>query len=86
MANDVEPRRSCKHIFVTGGVASSLGKGLTASSQRFNYDYDEGELKEIGGQVQQITRKVETTHVLFNNNYEDQGQRGARALTNILVA
>ena len=25
-------RRSTKHIFVTGGVASSLGKGLTASS------------------------------------------------------
>jgi uncharacterized protein YecE (DUF72 family) len=61
-------------------------KGLTASSQRFNYDYNEGELKEIGGQVQKIARKVETTHVLFNNNYEDQGQRGARALTNILAA
>ncbi len=26
------PRRPTKHIFVTGGVASSLGKGLTASS------------------------------------------------------
>jgi len=26
------PSRSTKHIFVTGGVASSLGKGLTASS------------------------------------------------------
>jgi CTP synthase len=25
-------RQGCKHIFVTGGVASSLGKGLTASS------------------------------------------------------
>jgi CTP synthase len=25
-------RSGCKHIFVTGGVASSLGKGLTASS------------------------------------------------------
>jgi CTP synthase len=25
-------RTGCKHIFVTGGVASSLGKGLTASS------------------------------------------------------
>src|SRR6188472_2363756 len=24
--------RACRHIFVTGGVASSLGKGLTASS------------------------------------------------------
>jgi CTP synthase len=28
----VEPAEMAKHIFVTGGVASSLGKGLTASS------------------------------------------------------
>ena len=27
-----EERVAAKHIFVTGGVASSLGKGLTASS------------------------------------------------------
>ena len=60
-------------------------KGLTASSQRFNYDYDEDELNEIGGKVQMIARNVETTHVLFNNNYEGQGQRGARALTDILA-
>ncbi len=31
----------------------------TASCER-----DEDELKEIGGQVQKIARKVETTHVL----------------------
>ena len=28
----LEPARAAKHIFVTGGVASSLGKGLTGSS------------------------------------------------------
>ncbi|WP_433025895.1 CTP synthase [Actinomycetospora sp. CA-053990] len=28
----VQPARTTKHVFVTGGVASSLGKGLTASS------------------------------------------------------
>jgi uncharacterized protein YecE (DUF72 family) len=60
-------------------------KGLKASSQRFDYDHNEEELTEIGGQVQKIARKVETTHVLFNNNYEDQGQRGARALTKLLA-
>ncbi len=30
--NPVEASKQTKHIFVTGGVASSLGKGLTASS------------------------------------------------------
>ena len=59
-------------------------KGLKASSQRFDYDYNEDELKDIGGRVRKIAREVETTHVLFNNNYQDQGQRGARTLTNIL--
>ena len=28
----MQPSRTTKHVFVTGGVASSLGKGLTASS------------------------------------------------------
>ncbi|MEJ2864817.1 CTP synthase [Actinomycetospora sp. OC33-EN07] len=28
----MQPARTTKHVFVTGGVASSLGKGLTASS------------------------------------------------------
>jgi uncharacterized protein YecE (DUF72 family) len=59
-------------------------KGLNASSQRFDYDYNEDELEEIGGHVKTISGQVETTHVLFNNNYQDQGQRGARALTAIV--
>jgi CTP synthase len=29
---DGQPARTTKHIFVTGGVVSSLGKGLTAAS------------------------------------------------------
>ncbi|AKG42150.1 CTP synthase [Streptomyces sp. JH002] len=32
MATVSSPHKTTKHIFVTGGVASSLGKGLTASS------------------------------------------------------
>jgi uncharacterized protein YecE (DUF72 family) len=61
-------------------------KGLKSSSQRFDYDYDDAELREIGSNVKQIAGKAETTHVLFNNNYQDQGQRGARALTEIVSA
>jgi uncharacterized protein YecE (DUF72 family) len=40
-------------------------KGFTASSQRFNYDYNEEELKEIGGDVQK---------------YRAQGRNDARAV------
>jgi uncharacterized protein YecE (DUF72 family) len=59
-------------------------KGLNASSSRFDYDYDQHELEEIAGHVQQLAPKARRVHVLFNNNYEDQGQRGAAALTALL--
>jgi len=42
------------------------------------------ELKEIAGEVAEISEKVETTHVLFNNNYQDQGQRGAATMRTLL--
>jgi uncharacterized protein YecE (DUF72 family) len=60
-------------------------KGLKASSQRFDYDYNDDELGEIAGEVKTLARKVQTTHVLFNNNYQDQGQRGAKTLTKLLA-
>jgi uncharacterized protein YecE (DUF72 family) len=59
-------------------------KGLKTSSQRFDYDYNNDELQEIAGEVAKIADKVETTHVLFNNNYQDQGQRGAATLRTLL--
>ena len=59
-------------------------KGLKASSARFDYDYDEAELREIAHGVEAIAKKAASTHVLFNNNYQDQGQRGAAALTALL--
>ena len=48
-------------------------KGLKASSQRFDYDYNDAELTEIGAQVKVLADSVQSTHVLFNNNYQDRG-------------
>jgi uncharacterized protein YecE (DUF72 family) len=59
-------------------------KGLTTSSQRFNYEYGEGELREVAANVRRVSRKAERVHVLFNVNYQDQGQRAAKALTSLL--
>jgi len=61
-------------------------KGLAASSQRFDYDYAEDELREIAHEVLELAPKAKTTHVLFNNNYQDQGQRGAATLAKLLGA
>jgi uncharacterized protein YecE (DUF72 family) len=59
-------------------------KGLKASSSRFDYDYDDGELAEIADQVTRLAPRAGRVHVLFNNNYQDQGQRGAAALSVLL--
>ncbi|HZQ59917.1 MAG TPA: DUF72 domain-containing protein [Casimicrobiaceae bacterium] len=59
-------------------------KGLTASSQRFDYDYDAQELGEIAKGITELSKQARKVHVLFNINYQDQGQRGARALDRIL--
>lgn len=59
-------------------------EGLARSSQRFNYEYAEGELQEVAGDVVALSRKAQRVHVLFNTNYQDQGQRAARTLTPLL--
>jgi len=34
--------------------------------------------------IRELSARVATTHVIFNNNYEDQGQRNAATLMRIL--
>jgi uncharacterized protein YecE (DUF72 family) len=53
-------------------------KGLTSSAERFNYDYNDDDLAELGKKIEAIT--AASVHVVLNNNYEDQGQRNARTL------
>ena len=55
-------------------------KGLSASSQRFNYEYDDKELAVVATEVKALSEKAQRTHVLFNVNYQDQGQRAAKTL------
>lgn len=61
-------------------------KGATAASDRFNYDYSDDELSGLSERIREIASKVAQTHVIFNNNYEDQGQRNARTLMGLLGA
>lgn len=59
-------------------------KGATAASSRFNYDYNDEELGELAGKIIEIDKHVGRVHVVFNNNFEDQGQRNARTLISML--
>ena len=55
-----------------------------AASDRFNYDYSDEELAELSAPVKELAATAPTVHVIFNNNYEDQGQRNALTLTRLL--
>ncbi len=61
-------------------------KGLTASSERFNYDYSDPELAALVPRIRELANRVGAMHVVFNNNFEDQGQRNARTLMRLLAA
>jgi uncharacterized protein YecE (DUF72 family) len=58
--------------------------GATSASARFNYDYRDDELSELATQIRRIAAHAAKTHVIFNNCYEDQGQRNAVTLMHLL--
>ena len=60
-------------------------KGLKAASDRFNYDYSDKELAELAGRVVELAEAVPVVHAVMNNNYEDQGQRNAKTLAELLA-
>ena len=45
---------------------------------------DDDELEELASEIVRILRAVETVHVVFNINYDDQRQRNVRSLMGIL--
>ena len=59
-------------------------KGATAASDRFNYDYTASELDDVAEKVSRLALESAATHVVFNNNMEDQGQRNAALLMRLL--
>jgi uncharacterized protein YecE (DUF72 family) len=61
-------------------------KGASDSSERFNYDYSPAELAALAVAVKRLAARARSTHVVFNNNMEDQGQRNAASFTELLRA
>lgn len=55
-------------------------KGLSASSERFNYDYDDAELDDLAQRIDTLVDDALEVAVLLNVNYEDQGVRAAQSL------
>jgi uncharacterized protein YecE (DUF72 family) len=61
-------------------------RGLTASSERFNYEYRDDELQDLAERSARLAREAFEVQVLVNVNYEDQGIRAARRLQALLAA
>lgn len=58
-------------------------KDAKAAGDRFNHDYTDTELKNLGKKIRKIAVEA-PTQVVFNNNHEDQGQQNAKSLMKIL--
>jgi Uncharacterized conserved protein len=56
----------------------------SAASSRFDYWYGREELAALKPEIQKVARKARKVHVVFNTNYEDQGQVNARLMKQVL--
>lgn len=89
-ANSVPPVWEVTHpqqalVRLHGRNALTWNAPSTArSTGRFDHDYGAEELTQLGGQIRQLAEQAVATHVVFNNNHEDQGQRNALSLTRLL--
>ena len=59
-------------------------RGLTVA-ERFNYLYEESELREWQPKLFDLAAQTRRTHVLFNNCYRDNGVRNAAQLAALLA-
>lgn len=67
-----------------GRNAATWNSKSNLASDRFNYDYSDSELEVLAGSINDLAGRVDRVHVIFNNNYEDQGQRNASTLARLL--
>lgn len=59
-------------------------KDVSAASDRFNYDYSDTELQGLTPAIVELAQNVQVLQIVFNNNHEDQGQRNARTMMELL--
>jgi uncharacterized protein YecE (DUF72 family) len=55
-----------------------------ASSSRFNYWYSKDELAAMVPEIRHVAGLADSLHVVFNTNYEDQGQVNAKLMEQLL--
>ena len=77
--------RQLAMVRLHGRNAQTWNPGSAASAaDRFDYDYSDAELEELSVPIRAIASRAAQTHVIFNNCFEDQGQRNALTLMRML--
>ena len=69
-----------------GRNAATWYKKVDKTADRFDYLYDEDELRGWLPNVAQLAKQAEEIHIFFNNNRADYAVRNARQLTRLLLA
>ena len=59
-------------------------KGAPSASSRFDYQYSGEELAALVPPLRRLAGLARHVHVIFNTNYQDQGQVGARMMRELL--
>ncbi|MBU9548485.1 DUF72 domain-containing protein [Burkholderia multivorans] len=68
------------------GRNAATWNGSPTVAERFNYEYNDDELRELAGPITEIAGRAAQTHVLFNNCYRDVAQRNARVMMQMVDA
>jgi uncharacterized protein YecE (DUF72 family) len=67
-----------------GRNRASWTRKTKTAAERFDYLYEEPELKEWTPRIEGLREQARETHVLMNNCYRDYAVRGARQLVDLL--
>ena len=90
-ANSVPPVWEVTHpalsvVRLHGRNAAAWNKKVEASSSRFDHWYTQAEIDELVAPVEKLATQAAAVHVVFNTNFEHQGQVNARLMMQALRA
>jgi uncharacterized protein YecE (DUF72 family) len=71
------------YLRLHGRDARAYMTGKTVAA-RFNYDYSDGEIREVADRSEKLARAAREVHVIFNNNALDYAPRAAARLRTAL--
>jgi uncharacterized protein YecE (DUF72 family) len=67
-----------------GRNADTWQKRTKTAAERFDYFYDEAELREWTPRIEGLSKDAREVHVLFNNCHRDYSVRNARQIGEML--